>query len=196
VDRRHARRARRGTGAPFGDHADRGAHVDIDVEAEHWDAARVRLHEATTHRMGRDLLVAAARHRASGELVGYSELTVSRDQPQTAYQWTRWSFVATGVTDSRSLESGDHATTRVRQYPTRKITTFNSMLNEPMIAVNEALGLVSPAPWCVAQGPLGLDLPRAFDDHLAHLGEIHVVRTDPAQEPVDRPSPTVRDRRR
>ena len=62
-------------------------HVDIDVEAEHWDATRVRLHEATTERMGRDLLVAAARHRASGELVGYSELTVSRDQPQTAYQW-------------------------------------------------------------------------------------------------------------
>jgi hypothetical protein len=27
-------------------------HVDIDVEAEHWDAARVRLHEATTNRDG------------------------------------------------------------------------------------------------------------------------------------------------
>jgi GNAT superfamily N-acetyltransferase len=116
-------------------------HVDIDVEAEHWDAARVRLHEATTHRMGRDLLVAAARHRASGELVGYSELTVSRDQPQTAYQWDtlvvrRHRGHRLGgllkVATMRLLESG--------QYPTRKITTFNSMLNEPMIAVNEALG--------------------------------------------------------
>jgi hypothetical protein len=32
----------------------------------------------------------------------------------------------------RLLEAG--------RYPTTKITTFNSMLNGPMIAVNEALG--------------------------------------------------------
>ncbi len=116
-------------------------HVDIDVEAEHWDAARVRLHEATTNQMGRDLLVAAVRHRASGELVGYSELTVSREQPQTAYQWD--TLVVRShrghrlggllkVTTMRLLEAG--------RYPTTKITTFNSMLNGPMIAVNEALG--------------------------------------------------------
>jgi GNAT superfamily N-acetyltransferase len=116
-------------------------HVDIDVEAEHWDAKRVRIHEATTDRMGRDLLVAAARHRATGELVGYSELTVSRDQPQTAYQWDtlvvrRHRGHRLGgllkVTTMRLLEAG--------RYPTKKITTMNSKLNGPMIAVNEALG--------------------------------------------------------
>jgi GNAT superfamily N-acetyltransferase len=116
-------------------------HVDIDVEAEHWDTGRVRLHEATTNNMGRDLLVAGARHRATGELVGYSELTVSREQPQTAYQWDtlvvgRHRGHRLGgllkVTTMRLLESGDYATT--------KITTFNSKLNTPMIAVNEALG--------------------------------------------------------
>lgn len=116
-------------------------HVDIDVEAEHWDGARVRRHEATTNQMGRDLLVAAARHRASGELVGYSELTVSREQPQTAYQWD--TLVVRPhrghrlggllkVTTMRLLEAG--------RYPTKKITTFNSKLNAPMITVNEALG--------------------------------------------------------
>jgi GNAT superfamily N-acetyltransferase len=116
-------------------------HVDIDVEAEHWDAARVRLHEATTQQMGRDLLVAGARHRGSGELVGYSELTVSREQPQTAYQWDtlvvgRHRGHRLGgllkVTTMRLLAGGGYAT--------RKITTFNSKLNTPMIAVNEALG--------------------------------------------------------
>ena len=116
-------------------------HVELDVEAEHWDAARVRLHEATTDAMGRDLLVAAARHRASGELVGYSELTVSREQPQTAYQWDtlvvgRHRGHRLGgllkVTTMRLLESGG--------YRTKKITTFNSTLNGPMIAVNEAIG--------------------------------------------------------
>jgi RimJ/RimL family protein N-acetyltransferase len=116
-------------------------HVDIDVEAEHWDAERVRRHEATTNLMGRDLLVAAARHRTSGELVGYSELTVSRNQPQTAYQWD--TLVVRKhrghrlggllkIATMRLLEAG--------QYPTEKVTTFNSTLNTPMIAVNEALG--------------------------------------------------------
>lgn len=116
-------------------------HVDIDMEAEHWDAERVRIHEATTDKMGRDLLVSAARHRQSGELVGYSELTVSRDQPQTAYQWDTLVVRAhrghrlgglLKVATMRLLEAG--------AYATRKITTMNSVLNGPMIAVNEALG--------------------------------------------------------
>jgi GNAT superfamily N-acetyltransferase len=116
-------------------------HVDIDVEAEHWDAPRVRHHEATTDAMGRDLLVAAARHRATGELVGYSELTVSRAQPQTAYQWDTLVVRAhrghrlgglLKITTMRLLEAG--------HYATQKVTTFNSKLNTPMIAVNEALG--------------------------------------------------------
>jgi GNAT superfamily N-acetyltransferase len=115
--------------------------VDIEVEVERWDAARVRGHELTTHQMGRDLLVSAARHRASGELVGYSELTVSREQPQTAYQWDTLVVRAhrghrlgglLKIATMRLLEAGGYAT--------KKITTMNSVLNEPMIAVNEALG--------------------------------------------------------
>jgi GNAT superfamily N-acetyltransferase len=116
-------------------------HVDIAVEAEHWDAARVRLHEATTDRMGRDLLVAAARHRANGELVGYSELTVSRDQPQTAYQWdTLVVRTHRGHRLGGLLKVATMQLLKAGGYPTQKITTFNSTLNAPMIAVNEALG--------------------------------------------------------
>lgn len=116
-------------------------HVDIDVEAEHWDAARVRLHETTTFQMGRDLLVAAARHRASGELVGYSELTVSRDQPQTAYQWdTLVIRTHRGHRLGGLLKVATMQLLKAGGYPTQKITTFNSKLNAPMIAVNEALG--------------------------------------------------------
>jgi GNAT superfamily N-acetyltransferase len=116
-------------------------YVDMEVEAEPWDAARVRHHEATVDGMGRDLLVAAARHRASGELVGYSELTVSREQPDTAYQWDTLVVRAhrghrlgglLKVSTMRLLEAGGYAT--------KKISTFNSVLNLPMISVNEALG--------------------------------------------------------
>jgi GNAT superfamily N-acetyltransferase len=116
-------------------------HVDLDVEPEQWDADRVRHHEATTDRMGRDLLVAAARHRATGDVVGYSELTVSREQPGTAYQWDTLVVGAhrghrlgglLKITTMRLLGAGGYAT--------KKITTFNSVLNGPMIEVNEALG--------------------------------------------------------
>jgi GNAT superfamily N-acetyltransferase len=116
-------------------------HVDLDVGADHWDALRVRHHEAITNERGRDLLVAAARHRATGELVGYSELTVSRDQPRTAYQWDTLVVRAhrghrlgalLKLTTMRLLDQGGYATST--------ITTFNSVLNGPMIAVNEALG--------------------------------------------------------
>jgi GNAT superfamily N-acetyltransferase len=115
--------------------------VDIAVEAERWDAQRVRFHESTTDQMGRDLLVAAARHRATGELVGYSELTVSREQPQTAYQWDTLVMRAhrghrlgglLKIATMRLLESGNYAT--------KKITTMNAVSNAPMIAVNDALG--------------------------------------------------------
>lgn len=116
-------------------------HVDLDVEAEHWDATRVRRHEATIDQMGRDLLGAGARHRTTGELVGYSELTVSREQPQTAYQWDTLVVRAhrghrlgglLKVATMRLLEAGGYAT--------QKISTYNSTLNGPMITVNEALG--------------------------------------------------------
>jgi hypothetical protein len=66
---------------------------------------------------------------------------VSRDQPETAYQWDTLVVRAhrghrlgglLKVSTMRLLEAG--------QYATKKISTFNSVLNEPMIAVNEALG--------------------------------------------------------
>lgn len=116
-------------------------HVDLDVEPEHWDAARVRGHEMTTDQMGRDLLVGAALHRGTGDLVGYSELTVSREQPATAYQWNTLVLGShrghrlgglLKIATMRLLEEGAYATT--------KISTFNSVLNGPMIAVNESLG--------------------------------------------------------
>jgi GNAT superfamily N-acetyltransferase len=116
-------------------------HLGIDYEVEVWDGGRVRFHEATTHEMGRDLLVSAARHRESGAMVGYSELTVSREQPETAYQWDTLVTTAHrghrlgGLMKLRNLEN-----LALGGYATTKVSTFNAVLNQPMINVNEALG--------------------------------------------------------
>jgi GNAT superfamily N-acetyltransferase len=116
-------------------------HANLEEEEERWDAERVRAHEATTNEMGRDLFVAVAIERATGTLVGLTELTVSREDPGTAYQWStlvhgdhrghRLGGLAKVVNLLQFLDAGS-ATTRV--------STFNSTLNEPMIRVNEALG--------------------------------------------------------
>jgi len=113
------------------------------LEEETWNAERVRHHENETNEMGRDLLVAAARHLESGELVGFSELTVSRAQPDTAYQWD--TLVLRAYRGHRLGGLMKIATMRMllgAEYETRRITTFNSAINEPMIAVNEALGAI------------------------------------------------------
>jgi GNAT superfamily N-acetyltransferase len=111
------------------------------VEEERWDDERVRHHEQRTDEMGRDLLVAVARDRRSGALVGYSELTVSREQPATAYQWDTLVMrshrghglgALMKLATMQELEEGG--------YQTERIMTSNNSLNTAMIAVNEALG--------------------------------------------------------
>ena len=116
-------------------------HSDVLVEEELWSVERLRTHEQTVYDMGRDLLVVAATHRDTGELAGYTELTVSRDDPSTAYQWD--TLVARshrghrlgGLMKAVNLQEFARA-----GYDTWRVTTFNSTRNQPMIDVNEALG--------------------------------------------------------
>jgi GNAT superfamily N-acetyltransferase len=113
----------------------------LELEEEHWDEHRVRQHERRVDEMGRDLLVAVAQHRTSAELVGFSELSVSRARPETAYQWD--TLVTRAHRGHRLGGLLKIATMRLlasANYDTHKIRTSNSWRNEPMIAVNEALG--------------------------------------------------------
>jgi GNAT superfamily N-acetyltransferase len=113
----------------------------FDIEEELWTAERVRQHERRTNEMGRDLLVAAALHRDTGRLAGFSELTVSREQPGTAYQWDTLVLRShrghrlgglMRITTMRLLTQGN--------YQTRRINTSNNSVNTHMIKVNENLG--------------------------------------------------------
>ena len=116
-------------------------HADVLIEEELWSVERLRTHEQTVYDMGRDLLVVAATHRDTGELAGYTELTVSRDDPSTAHQWD--TLVARSHRGHRL--GGLMKAVNLREfadagYASSRITTFNSTRNQPMIDVNEALG--------------------------------------------------------
>ncbi|HVA71316.1 MAG TPA: GNAT family N-acetyltransferase [Acidimicrobiales bacterium] len=115
--------------------------TDFGLEEERWDERRVRHHERRVDEMGRDFLVAVAQYRKSAELVGFSELTVSRARPETAYQWN--TMVTRAHRGHRLGGLLKIATMRLLaegNYVTRTITTSNASRNAPMIAVNEALG--------------------------------------------------------
>ncbi len=110
-------------------------------EAERWDPERVAGHERRADAMGRDLFVAQAYHEGSGEVVGFSELTVSRERPAVAYQWdtlvTR-PHRGHGLGALMKLANMDQLD--ASRYPTKTIVTYNAANNAAMIAVNDALG--------------------------------------------------------
>ena len=90
---------------------------------------------------GRTQVVAAARHRPTGGLVGYSYLSVARAEPDTAYQED-----TLVVADHRGHRLGlalklDTLTRlRATSPTTRRMLTWNATTNAPMLAVNAALG--------------------------------------------------------
>ncbi len=114
---------------------------ELSYDAEQWDVARVRHVEDTWKRAGLVSLVAAARHRSSGELAAYSVLQLTAAKPWLADQDD--TLVAAShrghrlgmlvkLLNIRRLRTGYPAVERV--------VTFNAAENEHMLAINISLG--------------------------------------------------------
>jgi GNAT superfamily N-acetyltransferase len=114
---------------------------DLDLEPEAWDGDRIRSQEAVTAAQQRTVVVTAARHVASGELVAYTDIAVSEHAPSDAFQWS---------TIVRREDRGHRLgllikvanLRRVReQLPAaERVHTWNADSNDHMVAINEALG--------------------------------------------------------
>lgn len=115
----------------------------LDVDEEVWDAGRIARHERTYLDAGRTMLVTAARHVASGELVAFNELVVGRDRSEATHQ-------------EDTLVRADHrghrlgmlvkcaALVRWRSIAplSPRVLTYNAEENRPMLGINEAMGFV------------------------------------------------------
>ncbi|MCB5274469.1 hypothetical protein BJG92_02002 [Arthrobacter sp. SO5] len=124
--------SRMSTDAPFG---------ELSYEAEQWDVARVRHVEETWRRAGLVSLVAAARHRSSGDLAAYSVLQVSPVKPWLADQDD--TLVAASHRGHRlgMLVKLLNLRRLVSEYPdVERVVTFNAAENDHMLAINIALG--------------------------------------------------------
>lgn len=111
------------------------------VEAEHWDAARVRERDAYIDALDRDCVAVAVRHRESGELVGVTDITVPRAVPELAWQWDTVVEPAHRGHRLGMLLKLENLRLLARTVPaTTRVATFNARSNRPMIRVNEQLG--------------------------------------------------------
>ncbi|HUA95693.1 MAG TPA: GNAT family N-acetyltransferase, partial [Acidimicrobiales bacterium] len=110
-------------------------------QEERWDRHRVRRQEGLVDRMGRELVVSVARHRASGRPVGFTELSVSRSVPEIAYQWDTLVLPEhRGHRLSLLVKLANLRLLRQISPSTTVVVTWNAEANGPMIAVNDALG--------------------------------------------------------
>ena len=114
-------------------------HGDLPVEEERWDGERIREYEAAHVARGRTVLSAGA--VKDGRLVAFTDLQVPLAQPERANQ--AGTLV---LREHRGHRLGALVKAAVLRElaatlpGVRKISTYNSDSNEPMVRVNEALG--------------------------------------------------------
>ncbi len=112
---------------------------DLEVEAEVWDADRIRRTEQGFADMGRHYFAAVALR--DGVSVAFTELGLNVVAPERAFQWD-----TLVLPEHRGRRLGTVLKLAVldelqRTSPqTRLVSTWNADVNAPMIAVNEALG--------------------------------------------------------
>ncbi|WP_324273069.1 GNAT family protein [Blastococcus brunescens] len=114
-------------------------HGDLPVAEEQWDGARIREYEALHVARGRTVLSAGAVRE--GRLVGFTDLQVTLAAPERAHQGG-----TLVLREHRGHRLGARMKVAVLRelvaaFPqVRRISTYNSDANRPMVAVNESLG--------------------------------------------------------
>lgn len=119
-------------------------HAELEVSEDVWDAERVRASEERESASPRTKLTAAARHRASGELVAFTTLDVPPDVDRPVNQEATLVLpahrgkrlgLAVKLENLRQLE---------HDFPGHPaVTTINAFENDYMINVNRSVGFVA-----------------------------------------------------
>ena len=112
-----------------------------ELDEEVWDAARVRALEASLAAQNRAKVTTAARHDASGRLVGFTEVAIPLGAPESAWQHdTLVMREHRGHGLGFAMKLANLLAVHERHPAVRRINTWNAEENAPMIAVNEDLG--------------------------------------------------------
>jgi GNAT superfamily N-acetyltransferase len=114
---------------------------DQSWQAPRWDAARVRDSDRRIELQRLRAYTVAARHEASGELAGFTEVEVSAEQPGWAFQGlTAVMRAHRGHRLGMLVKTAMHELLAEAEPQLKRIVTGNAETNDHMIAINDALG--------------------------------------------------------
>lgn len=116
-------------------------HGELELEAEAWDADRIRRGEAELELADREQLQTFVRHVATGELVGFTRLFRDRAAERTVHQWETLVVSAhRGHGLGMLCKTTNHAAAAEHWPGIRSVITGNAAENRHMLAINTALG--------------------------------------------------------
>ena len=114
---------------------------EVDSGEELWDADRVRAEVAAVRAMGRRLVETVAVHTATGQAVAFTTLVVAESAPDHAYQWDTLVLADhRGYGLGTRVKAANLLALLERLPAVRRVTTWNARTNEPVLAVNRAMG--------------------------------------------------------
>ncbi|MFG6502406.1 GNAT family N-acetyltransferase [Microbacterium sp. P05] len=115
----------------------------MEYDEEVWDAARVARHDATFVDAGRLVLVTAAQHLDSGELVAFNELIIGSDRTRvTAQHDTLVLADHRGHRLGMLVKTAALVSWREIAPASPRVRTDNAEENRPMLDINETIGFV------------------------------------------------------
>lgn len=113
---------------------------DLEIESEQWDAERLADFDAFYLEQDRTRYVHVA-VAPDGSIAGHTELVVPAHDPELVYQWD--TLVLPGHRGHRlgmALKAANLAWVQAEHPERTAVRTWNAETNDPMIAVNEAMG--------------------------------------------------------
>ncbi len=126
---------------------------DIPLDERRTTPEQLRAHSERTRAFGRDWWTLVARHRATGEPVGYTEMYFPNENPKLASQGaTAVSAAHRGYALGRWLKAAMLQRLIAERPDITNIRTFNADSNDPMLAINNAMGfrpLHAAARWMI-----------------------------------------------
>lgn len=119
----------------------------LEFDEEAWDAARVARHDRKTLDGGRTMLVTAAQHIGSGDLVAFNELVIGADASGPSHQEDTLVLKEhRGHRLGQLVKCAGLTTWRRDIAPdSPRVITYNAEENRPMLDINEAIGFVPVA---------------------------------------------------